>query len=319
VKCSVIVPLYNKAATICRSLESIRSQTFTDFEVIVVDDGSTDASVEQAETFLKNADSRFRIIRQSNRGPGAARNRGVAEARAPLVAFLDADDEWLPHFLEKTTELLLETGAAAISMAWFDEPGHSSRRPRFERLGLKTGIFSIQPSTDPRTVIPLLVLMWPCSTLARKDVVEALGGFYEHHCRFAEDVHLWLKLCLNYPVFVLLEEGALFHREDSTLSGNYRSVREVEPFLEHPEEVRAVCPPPLSRLLEEVLAIRAMKTSCVLGYWGQWRRALALRQEFAVAGAWRLPWFLPSLFAASPLGGIAGALLAKYPIFNLRA
>jgi glycosyltransferase involved in cell wall biosynthesis len=307
VRCSVIVPLYNKAATVVRALQSIQSQTFTDFEVIIVDDGSTDASAEQAEAFLKNADGRFRMLRQSNRGPGAARNRGIAEARGQFVAFLDADDEWLPHFLERATDRLLESGTAAISMAWFDEPGHTSSRTHFERLGLRTGICALQPATDPRTLIALLVLMWPCSTVARRDMVQELGGFYENRCKFAEDAHLWLKLCLNHPVFVLLEEGAVFHRENSDLSGNYRSMRDVEPFLEHPEEVRTVCPPPLARLLEEVLAIRAMKTSCVLAYWGQWRRALALRQEFAVAGAWRLPWFFPSLLAASPLGGIAGA------------
>ncbi len=306
-KCSVVVPLYNKAATVARSLESIRSQTFQDFEVIVVDDGSTDASAECAELFLKSADGRFRMVRQANAGPGAARNRGIAEAKGELLAFLDADDEWLPEFLERAVSRLAETGAAGIAMAWFDEPGHRSSCELFLKMGLKTGICTMRPDTDPRVLVAMLVLMWPCTTIVRRDVIEAYGGFYEKRCKFSEDAHLWLKVCLNHPVYVYLEEGALFHRENSDLSGNYRSMRDVEPFLTDPGDVRAVCPPQLSRLLDEVLAIRAMKTACVMAYWGQWRNALALRHEFAIPGAWRLPWFFPSLLAASPLGGLAGA------------
>lgn len=314
--CSVVVPLYNKVATVRRALRSIQSQTFPDFEVIIVDDGSTDSSAAEAEAFLREGDSRFRLIRQTNQGPGAARNRGIADAQGDVVAFLDADDEWLPHFLETATTRLIESGAAALTMVWYDEPGHTSSKPHFERLGLRTGMYSLTPTTDPRTLVTLLVFMSPCSTVARKQVVTSLGGFYENKCRFSEDAHLWLKLCLNHPVFVLLEEGALFHRDQSALSGNYRGMRDVEPFLVHPKEVRDVCPPHLLGLLDAVLAIRAMKTACVLAYWGQWQQALALRRRFAAAGAWRLPWFFPSLAAASPLGAMAGT--AVRALRNLR-
>ncbi len=306
-KCSVIVPLFNKAATVVRSLESIRSQTFEDFEVIVVDDGSTDSSAQCADAFLENGDDRFRLVRQANAGPGAARNRGAAEAKGDLLAFLDADDEWLPDFLEKAVARLLLSGAAALSMAWFDEPGHRSSAQSFTQMGLHTGLYSMQPDTDPRILISLLAFMSPCTTIVRKDIAERYGGFYEKRCKYSEDAHLWLKVCLNHKVYIDLEEGALFHRENSALSGNYQSMRDVEPFLTDPGDVRAVCPPQLSRLLDEVLAIRAMKTACVLAYWGQWRKALDLRHKFAIPGASRLPWFLPSLLAASPLGGIAGA------------
>lgn len=305
-KCSVVVPLFNKAATVARSLESIRSQTFKDFEVIVVDDGSTDSGAERVEAFLQHADDRFRMIRQSNAGPGAARNRGIQEAKGELVAFLDADDEWLPDFLEKAIGRLLLSGAEALSMVWFDEPGHQSSARSFSQLGLHTGVYSMQPDTDPRILIALLVLMWPCTTIVRKEIAERYGGFYEKRCKFSEDAHLWLKVCLNHAVYVYLEEGAVFHRENSALSGNYRSMRDVEPFLTDPDDVRTVCPPPLSRLLDEVLAIRAMKTACVLAYWGQWRKAVELRNRFEIPGAWRLPWFFPSLLAASPLGAFAG-------------
>jgi len=280
-----------------------------DCEVIIVDDGSTDNSREEVEKFLHSVrDERFRLIHQANNGPGAARNRGIAEARAPLVAFLDADDEWLPHFLENAIQALARSGpgTAAISTAWFDDPGHRSSRERFMGLGLRTGLYTMSSDTDPRLLLALHIMMSPCCTIVRKEVVQRLGGFYEKRCRFGEDGHLWLKVCLNYPVYILFEEGAVFHRENSALSGN-RSMRPVEPFLEDPEDVRAVCPPNLSRLLENLLAIRAMKTSCVLAYWGEWRRARLLRRRYSVAGAWRLPWYFPSLLTVSPLGSLAGA------------
>src|SRR4029077_13800601 len=105
---SVIIPVFNKAACVTRALDSIANQTFEDFEVIVVDDGSTDDSAKRASA---HKDSRIRVLSQANAGPGAARNRGTAESRGELLAFLDADDEWLPDYL-------------ATGVRTFDEQGH---------------------------------------------------------------------------------------------------------------------------------------------------------------------------------------------------
>src|SRR6266446_940152 len=102
-KVSVVIPLYNKVRYIQRALDSVLAQTYTDFEVIVVDDGSTDGG---AEVVACCTDRRVRLIRQSNQGPGPARNRGVEEAAGGYVAFLDSDDEWLPAFLERSVDLL---------------------------------------------------------------------------------------------------------------------------------------------------------------------------------------------------------------------
>src|SRR5690348_123134 len=104
VRVSVIVPLYNKSAWIERCLDSIARQSYRDFEVIVVDDGSTDDSVTKVE---KRVDGQVRLIRQANAGPGAARNRGVQEAQGELIAMLDADDAWDPSYLAESVRILV--------------------------------------------------------------------------------------------------------------------------------------------------------------------------------------------------------------------
>src|SRR5688572_26009031 len=95
---TVVVPLYNKQQYVTRALASIEKQTYQDFEVIIIDDGSTDCGADMARAFCTH-DARFRVVSQSNAGPGAARNRGIELARGRFVAFLDADDEWLPDYL----------------------------------------------------------------------------------------------------------------------------------------------------------------------------------------------------------------------------
>lgn len=101
---SIIVPAYNAARFVAATLSSIRAQTVGDFEVIVVDDGSTDDTVQVVAPFL--ADSRFRLIRQANGGLVAARNAGAAHAKGEFVAFLDADDVWRPWLLERAMEAM---------------------------------------------------------------------------------------------------------------------------------------------------------------------------------------------------------------------
>ena len=105
---SVIVPLHNKRRTIARTLRSIQQQTLRDFEVVIVDDGSTDGGELLASSF---ADERFGTIAQVNAGPGAARNAGARVAKSDLLAFLDADDEWMPEALERLVDALDATGA----------------------------------------------------------------------------------------------------------------------------------------------------------------------------------------------------------------
>ena len=108
---SIVIPLYNKAAVICRTMESVKQQIFSDFEILIVNDGSTDDSLSVLMDFLSENEAVFknsvRLIEQENKGVSAARNQGIKEARGEIIAFLDADDEWLPDYL-KTIAFLVE-------------------------------------------------------------------------------------------------------------------------------------------------------------------------------------------------------------------
>src|SRR6185436_3865509 len=124
-KLSIIIPLYNKAPYVRRALDSIAAQSLSDFEVIVIDDGSTD---DGAAIVADYADPRCRLLKKANAGPGAARNTGIGQAQGEFIAFLDADDEWLPTYLEESVRLLEECGpeVAAVTSGYFEYPNSIS-------------------------------------------------------------------------------------------------------------------------------------------------------------------------------------------------
>jgi GT2 family glycosyltransferase len=302
---SVIIPLFNKAPFIERALRSVAAQTFAGFEIILVDDGSTDGGLTIAEEF---SDSRLRIVRQENAGPGAARNRGLREARSEFVAFLDADDEWLPDYLDASLHSLDDSrNAAAVVSGYFEHPAGVSRAEMWRRRGLRDGEMRLSSETQPSLAIALLAYMTPCTTVARTEVLRKQGGFYERdHCAYGEDAHLWLKLLLNESVIVNLKPLARIHFEASGATQTRRSMRPVEPFLRDPDEIKSSCPPHLRELLSRILAIRALKTACMLGYWGRWREAREIVRRFRAPGRWRLPYYAPSLICRTPFGSALG-------------
>lgn len=305
-KVSVIIPLYNKAPYVRRALDSVAAQTFADFEVIVVDDGSTDDGPAIARDY---GDPRFRLIQQTNAGPGAARNAGVALAKGELIAFLDADDEWLPEYLEESVYRLEQYGSstASITSGYIEYPDPASTEPLWRKRGITDGMHRVRPDMSPSQVVSMLAYMSPCTTVVRAEAIRKWGGFHEDRCVFGEDAQLWLKVLLNETVAFNLRPLARFHREASGLSKNLNGVRPVEPFLHDSREVEAACPAALRDLLGSVLAIRAAKTACVLGYWGHWREARSLVQKFTGAKNWRLPFHLPAAVCSTPVGSALGA------------
>ena len=102
---SIVIPMYNKANVVMDTINSVREQTFKDFECIIVDDGSTDDSVLVVEKYLRE-DARFRLIKKHNGGVSSARNEGIRQAKKPYIAFLDADDLWNKYYLEVMSFLI---------------------------------------------------------------------------------------------------------------------------------------------------------------------------------------------------------------------
>jgi GT2 family glycosyltransferase len=303
---SVVVPLYNKVATVERTLRSISAQTFTDFEVIVVDDGSTDGSAAIVEAF---ADGRFTLVRQANAGPGAARNRAIERARARLLAFLDADDEWLPDFLSRAIEELEATNVNVVTFAFYEGAERISSVPRFRARGLRQGVLRVAADTRPSELIALNVFINSWATVASKEIIRAHGGFVEEGCTYAEDATLWLRVALAEPVALVFEPLVYWHSEDSELSRNRRGARQIEPFLRDPEPLYATTATPLRELLDRFLATRAAKTACMLAFWGNWAAARDLVRRFCRVQFIGERFVAVAYVAATPFGAFAGRLV----------
>ena len=302
---TVVIPLYNKGPYILRALNSVARQNYQDLEVIVVNDGSTDNSGEIAESFR---DPRVRVLHQKNAGPGAARNHGIAETKTPLVAFLDADDEWLPEYLEMAVRAFhANPQLGCLTQGFFDEPGTRPSQVLWRGRGLRDGIQVMEEQT-PLTLHHLLAYMNSQATVAQTALVRKWGGFYENRCTYGEDSFLWLKFLLREPVALSMRETMAIHREASDLNfPGMKKARPIEPFLAHPEALIEICPPNLLPLLRNFFALRAFKTACLFGYHGQWQHAAAIRRQFRQPGDYRIPWFFTSWICSTPVGAGLGA------------
>ena len=187
---SVVIPVYNRRWSICEAVDSVLAQTMTDFELIVVDDGSTDGTGEEMAPYGNH----LRLLRQSNRGVAAARNRGVAAARGKWIAFLDSDDLWAP---EKLSE----------QMAFFRR-NRQARICQTEEIWLRNGV-RVNPcrrhkKPDGNIFLPSLglCLVSPSAVMMEKSLFEESGGFDESLVA-AEDYDLWLRISAHHPVFLI--------------------------------------------------------------------------------------------------------------------
>ncbi len=184
---SVVMPLLEQRRLVGRAVGSVLGQTFRDFELIVVDDGSSDGGAEAVEAI---GDARVRCIRRPHRGPGAARNRGLEAAAGEWVAFLDADDEWAPAFLEST---LAAAQAAPGTVAVYT--GVVARGREASGCGLASG-----PVPDYFAARMRYGVAATCSSvLVRRVALLAAGGFAES-VRYAEDVDTWFRLSCEGPM-----------------------------------------------------------------------------------------------------------------------
>lgn len=214
---SIIVPLYNKAPYIKKALGSIISQTFTDWECIIVDDGSTDNSAAICEEFFQtfnhslahsiNVNRSFvhSFIRQTNSGVAAARNNGVAKSKGEYVCFLDADDWWEPEFLEEMDKLMAEfpdAGLYATNYIYY-KPGKTHVAQNLER-----GYIDYPKEYLHSEAMPV----WTGAACMPRKVFDEMGGF-PVGIKLGEDFLLWAKTALHYKV-AFCEKPLAYYNND---------------------------------------------------------------------------------------------------------
>ena len=223
-KFSVIIPLYNKAPYIRKALESVFAQTYNDYEVIVVDDGSTDDSCAIADKIVREAmgnglwaideetncqspiANRLMLLKQQNSGVSAARNNGVAQAKGDYIAFLDADDWWEPTFLEKMAQLIEdypEAGLYACNYIYY-KPGKTHVAVR----NVETGYFNYPRAYYEGGAMPVTSI----SVVIPRKVFDEMGGF-PLGVKLGEDFLLWAKIAMQYKVAFLNEALAWYNND----------------------------------------------------------------------------------------------------------
>src|SRR5690554_2115171 len=186
---SVVIPLYNKELSISNTIQSVLNQTFQDFEIVVVNDGSTDNSLH----VLKEIDdTRIRIINKTNGGVSSARNRGIKEAKYEWIAFLDGDDLWEPNHLEEITKMMNLYPEEKVFVTSFV---YSDNRQMFKHPRA-TPIFKIENYFKEAIKENL---MWTSIVVVNKECIDKVGGFNEKLNR-GEDLDLWARLAREYAI-----------------------------------------------------------------------------------------------------------------------
>ncbi|MCB5183694.1 glycosyltransferase family 2 protein [Methylobacillus gramineus] len=218
---SVVIPLYNKEAFIERALNSVLQQTLSDYEVIVVDDGSSDGSMELVSQF---DDDRIRVIQQENAGVAAARNTGIAAAGREWVAFLDADDVWMPDHLQELQDLINAfPKVTSVGTAYnkIDTNGRvqALRYPpqlSGQALSLVGDYFAVSIAYDH--------VLHSSSAAARKSVLLQISGF-PVGVKSGEDLITWAKLALAGDMAFSSKVSAVFYIPDQQAINRVANIR----------------------------------------------------------------------------------------------
>jgi glycosyltransferase involved in cell wall biosynthesis len=281
---AVVVPVHNAARYVDQALLSALNQTYPATEVIVVDDGSTDNSLQIA-TERSRRDSRIRVLRQSQRGPGAARNLAISEAKSDLIAPLDADDLWHPTKLQRQIEMLRQAGArVGLVYTWF---------ARIDGMGniRSTGHRPMASGEVFRDCCQSNIVGNGSGALMRKSAILECGGYDES-----------LPGCEDYKLYAAIAERYLFALVPEHLTG-YRQTNEnltsdVGMMLRSSDIVLADLQ---QRHPEMFLQIREHRLE--LCHW-LLRRGLMARDFSAALGVFRAMWKIDRSFALGSLAAL---------------
>lgn len=211
---SVVIPLYNKEQSIASTLQTVLKQTYQDFEIVIVNDGSTDHSVEEV---AKVHDNRIRLIHQNNAGVSAARNRGIEEAKGEYIAFLDADDEWKPEYLETQHELTQKYPECNVFVCNYEfknaqgkvTPTIIRKLPFTGENGILSNYFEVASCSHP----PICSI----SIMVKKKAIQSIGGF-PVSIKSGEDLLTWARLAINEKIAYDKKAYAVFNVEGYSIN-----------------------------------------------------------------------------------------------------
>ena len=208
---SVIIPLYNKASYVAKAISSVLNQTFKDYELVVVDDGSKDDSAKIAEQTIKDHDHCV-LIRQGNAGVSLARNNGVAASQGEYLCFLDADDWWEPMFLEEMEKLIEEFPEAGVFGVNYTIVNESKRKTRVAQVGVdksfEKGYINYCQVYAKTMYMPLTSI----SVAIPRIVFDEMKGFPDG-IKLGEDFMLWIRIAMKYKV-AFLNKPLSFYNQD---------------------------------------------------------------------------------------------------------
>ncbi|MBD2730343.1 glycosyltransferase [Nostoc sp. FACHB-892] len=242
-KISVIIPAYNAEKTIKETIESVQQQTFTDFELIVINDGSQDKTLEILHTIK---DERLQIFSYENGGLPEARNRGIKRASGEFVSFLDADDLWTPDKLELQLVALQQNPDAGVAYSW--------NLCMFEKEGTLSFVNAASPPFEGNVYPNLLLENFVgngSNILLRRQVIESVGNF-DRTLKSFEDWEFYLRVASVWN-FVLIPQRQIIYRKVSSSMTSKVKVME-EQGLRLIEKVYRSVPPELQYLKNQTLA-----------------------------------------------------------------
>ena len=208
---SVIIPLYNKAPYVAKAIKSVLAQTFTGFELVIVDDGSKDDSDKIAEKTIEGHNNCC-LIRQDNAGVSVARNNGVAQSKGDYLCFLDADDWWEPTFLEEIYKLIMEFPDAGIFGTNYTIVNETKRKTRVAPIAVDSGFEKGYINYCQVYAKTLAMPLWTGAVCIPRPIFEEMCGFPKG-IKLGEDFMLWIGIALKYKVAFLNKPLAYYNQD----------------------------------------------------------------------------------------------------------